>query len=258
MGRSALPLQDARLTALMLLTTVVMAMGGKDFCSWKCAVFTQQWPSGFCKSLINQSDCIIPEAINDWTIHGLWPQTHTESSCDCWPLFRSDIQELEEELMQRWPTLVKKHTSFFFWSLEWKRHGSTAACEEGLNSPLRYFQTSLRLVDKFNLSSILKKADITPSCDRPYKVKELHGLLAPSFGEELEIQCVRDEKGRELWYQVKIPLSRAGFTVGCGNYTWEGQRSNPSPRNQPHPCPAKGSVYLLPINHQHPSEPCKH
>uniref|UniRef100_A0AAQ6IHE9 Uncharacterized protein n=1 Tax=Anabas testudineus TaxID=64144 RepID=A0AAQ6IHE9_ANATE len=64
----------------------------KPFCSWTCLLFTLQWPAGFCQSLSKEIPCRIPENINTWTIHGLWP-LHVLSCCNCWPMFHSDIQD---------------------------------------------------------------------------------------------------------------------------------------------------------------------
>ncbi|KAF3848186.1 hypothetical protein F7725_021214 [Dissostichus mawsoni] len=44
----------------------------KEFCSWKCLLFTLQWPGAFC-------------------------------------------QELEAELNEHWPSLLKSQSSFHFW-----------------------------------------------------------------------------------------------------------------------------------------------
>uniref|UniRef100_A0A3Q3GRU9 Uncharacterized protein n=1 Tax=Labrus bergylta TaxID=56723 RepID=A0A3Q3GRU9_9LABR len=87
----------------------------KHPCSWKCILFILQWPAGFCQSLNNESLCRIPESINNWTIHGLWP-LHAMRCCGCWPMFHSDVQELEAELTEYWPSLLKIKSSFHFWS----------------------------------------------------------------------------------------------------------------------------------------------
>ncbi|KAK1900526.1 Ribonuclease T2 [Dissostichus eleginoides] len=122
----------------------------KEFCSWKCLLFTLQWPGAFCQN------------VNNWTIHGLWPQGVMDC-CRCWPMFKSDVQELEAQLNEHWPSLLK--------------------------------------------SQLLEDAHISPSCDRPYKLSEVQQALVPRLGEKLHIQCVTDEKEREVWFQVKVPLS---------------------------------------------------
>ncbi|CAJ1066269.1 ribonuclease Oy [Xyrichtys novacula] len=142
----------------------------KQFCKWKCLQLTLQWPAGFCQSLKEESLCAIPQSINNWTIHGLWP-LKAWGCCSCWPMFQSDIQELEVELNEYWPSLLKTRSSFHFWREEWEKHGACAACVEGMNSPLRYFQISLKLRQQFDIHRVLEAAAVTPSCDRMYKVR---------------------------------------------------------------------------------------
>ncbi|XP_041797143.1 ribonuclease T2-like [Chelmon rostratus] len=231
----------------------------KPFCSWKCLVLTLQWPAGFCQSLDKEDICHIPQSVNSWTIHGLWP-FRAYGCCNCWPMFRSDIQELEAELTEHWPSLLKKNSSFHFWREEWRKHGACAACEEGLNSPLRYFQLSLKLRGQFNIQQLLEDAGITPSCDRRYKVVEVQQVLAPHLGDRHVIQCVTDDKDRNVWFQVKIPLSR-NLTVGCDHHG-DAERdpepvSGPGPTASPaHPCPPQVPFYYFPIDHQQPRRPC--
>ncbi|XP_040040416.2 ribonuclease T2-like [Gasterosteus aculeatus] len=226
--------------------------GKKPFCSWKCLLFTLQWPGAFCQSLDKETLCKIPPSINNWTIHGLWPQK-VGRCCSCWPMFQSDVQELDPELNQHWPSLLKTQPSFHFWKQEWEKHGVCAACVEGMNSPLRYFQISLKLRGQFDIQRLLQEAGINPSCERPYKLEEVHPVLAPHLGDKHEVQCVTGDQGREVWFQVKIPISR-NLTVGCG-HRGDG---DPEARDsfQGHPCPPQVPFYYLPIDHQDPRRPC--
>ncbi|XP_059187568.1 ribonuclease T2-like [Centropristis striata] len=231
----------------------------KPFCSWKCLLFTLQWPAAFCQSLDNETLCRIPPGVDSWTIHGLWP-LGAYGCCKCWPMFQSDVQELEAELTEHWPSLLRTKSSFHFWREEWEKHGVCAACVEGMNSPLRYFQICLKLRGQFDIHKLLQDADITPSCDRPYKVEEVQQVLALHLGEKHVIQCVTDHKDREVWFQVKIPLSH-NLTLGCEHHS--GANRDPAPRSDPgwhpsngHPCPPQTPFYYFPIDHQEPLRPC--
>ncbi|KAM9359064.1 ribonuclease T2-like isoform 2-T2 [Symphorus nematophorus] len=191
--------------------------GEKPFCSWKCLLFTLQWPGAFCQSLDRETLCRIPRSVNNWTIHGLWRE-------------------------------------------EWEKHGVCAACVEGLNSPLRYFQICLKLRGQFDIQKLLEDAGITPSCDRLYKVAEVHEVLAPHLGDKLEIQCVTDDQDRELWFQVKIPLSR-NLTIGCDHHGDDDGdlASGFGPgwsSSSGHPCPPHAPFYYVPIDHERPQRPC--
>ncbi|XP_032364612.1 ribonuclease T2-like isoform X2 [Etheostoma spectabile] len=195
----------------------------KHFCSWKCLLFTLQWPGAFCQSLDEETPCRVPVSVTSWTIHGLWP-VKAFRCCRCWPMFPSDVQELEAELTEHWPSLLQTQPSFHFWLLE--------------------------------------DAGITPTCERPYKVAEVRQVLAPHLGDRLEIQCVTDDQDRELWFQVKIPLSH-NLTAGCdhrgdGDADWDVTSGRGAGRNvsDRHPCPPRGVFYYVPIVPQRPRRPC--
>ncbi|XP_068441611.1 ribonuclease T2-like [Clinocottus analis] len=229
----------------------------KHFCSWKCLLFTLQWPGAFCQSLDQQELCWIPQSVNKWTIHGLWPRK-AWSCCKCWPMFESDVQELDAELKEHWPSLLKDQPSFHFWRQEWEKHGVCAACVEGMNSPLRYFQICLKLRRQFDIQRLLDDAGVTPSCERPYKLVELRQVLDPHLGDKHEIQCVTDQQGREVWFQVKVPLSH-NLTVGCDHAPDGGPAPPPGPAwnsSHGHPCPPQAPLYYFPVDHQQPQRPC--
>ncbi|XP_047450463.1 ribonuclease T2-like isoform X2 [Mugil cephalus] len=228
----------------------------QHFCTWKCLQFTLQWPGAFCKSLKDEILCIIPPGIDSWTIHGLWPMK-AHSCCNCWPMFPSDVQELEAELSQHWPSLLKIKSSFRFWNEEWRKHGACAACVEGLNSPLRFFQICLKLRARYDFHRFLEEAGITPSCERVYKAEEVNEVLVPHLGDQYEIQCITDDQGREVWFQVKVKLSR-NLTIGCDHHGDPSRDPGPglSEPSSGHPCPPHVPVYYYPINHQQPQRPC--
>ncbi|XP_023817607.1 ribonuclease Oy [Oryzias latipes] len=267
MRRSVLPLLVTLSHALVILLPLVAmetqeeARGcrgasppqtSEHDCAWRCIIFTLQWPGGFCASLYNQTLCRIPDTVTDWTIHGLWP-LHAQRCCNCWPMFQSDVQELKDELVENWPSLLKTKSSFQFWEQEWAKHGACAACVEGFNSPQKYFQISLKLRKWFEIQRVLEDAGIAPSCERRYKVAEVQSILTPHVGDQYEIQCVLDHKDRQVWFQVKIRLSR-DLTLGCPHpEAGSGPGSGPSPG---HPCPPEVPFFYLPINHQKPERPC--
>lgn len=226
---------------------------GRPFCSWHCMKFTLQWPAAFCQSLSNASQCHIPHNVTRWTIHGLWPQ-HTAKCCNCWPMFPSDVETLKAELNDNWPSLLDIRTSYEFWHQEWTKHGVCAACVEGINSPQKYFQLSLQLRHKYNIDKLLEDAGITPSCDRLYKVADVKQVLDPHLGGKYEIQCVADAKGRELWFQLEIPMSRQ-LQPGCSAEEEDHQEGVPADSRR-HPCPPQTPFYYLPIVPLHPDRPC--
>eukprot|EP00064_Thunnus_orientalis_P023828 superscaffoldBa00009427_g24089 len=66
---------------------------------------------------------------------------------------------------------------------------------------------------------------------------------------------------REVWFQVKIPLSH-NLTLGCDHHgdadgdpvVGSGPERDPHPAG--HPCPPQIPFYYFPIDHQQPKRPC--
>ncbi|XP_030075571.1 ribonuclease T2 isoform X1 [Microcaecilia unicolor] len=219
------------------------------YCDWKCMKFVQSWPGSFCVFLGKRFNCMIPEFVNTWTIHGLWPND-VKDCCNCWNLFQSDLLDLESQLSLYWPSLINT-TSFLFWKNEWHKHGSCAGCIETLSSPSKYFRAALKLHTFYSMDIAFQRAGIVPSCDRSYPFKDLSRTLLSAFTKTPELQCVMDEKGREVLVQVKISLHR-NFSSGCEDFQ---EASNPS--SSPYrPCNKNSNIYYFPINRRTPRDPC--
>ncbi|XP_051534863.1 ribonuclease T2-like isoform X3 [Myxocyprinus asiaticus] len=186
-------------------------------CNWTCMLLTLQWPGSFCISLNNKSICKIPQNIQNWTIHGLWP-VHTGHCCDCWPIFHSHLQEIEPVLSQLWPSLLKGKNYFLFWREEWIKHGTCAGCEETMGSPVYYFQAAIKLRKLFDI-------------DR--------WVLS----------------GREAWIQLKFTLYR-NQTLGCHKQEGQKFNTMSWLSSSGHPCPKNTTIFYFPINYEHPNEPC--
>ncbi|XP_060799901.1 ribonuclease T2-like [Neoarius graeffei] len=222
-------------------------------CDWTCMLFTLQWPGSFCLNIDKENICKIPQNVQEWTIHGLWPQK-AHNCCRCWPIFQSHLQDLEPELSQLWPSFIKTRSNFTFWKEEWFKHGTCAGCAEIMSSPFLYFKTVLKLRLLFDIDNALTNAGIKPSCNVSYKYDDLHGALEPLLGDNFVLQCVKDEKEREAWLQLKIKVSKNG-TLGCQM----GEDLNSSrDRNTSYgyPCPTNATISYFPINYEHPKQPC--
>ncbi|XP_035477871.1 ribonuclease T2-like isoform X2 [Scophthalmus maximus] len=196
-------------------------------------------------------------------------ELHDQTSCCSWKRLVFTLQwpggfcqSLDNETLCRIPPSANNWTIHGLWTDEWRKHGVCAACVEGMNSPQKYFQICLKLRGRFDVHKMLEDAGITPSCERPYKVPEVHSVLAPHLGNKHEIQCVTDDKDREVWFQVKIPLTR-NLTVGCDHRGGGDIDGDPAAGSIPgrsfspgHPCPPQVPFYYFPIDHQRPRRPC--
>ncbi|KAI7800461.1 ribonuclease T2-like [Triplophysa rosa] len=224
-------------------------------CNWTCMLLTLQWPGSFCISLNNTNICKIPQTVQNWTIHGLWPE-HTGHCCDCWPIFHSHLQDIEPDLSQLWPSLVKAKNYFIFWKEEWIKHGTCAGCDETMGSPVHYFQTAIKLRKLYDIDSVLKTSGIETSCDVSYKYDDISSVLEPLFGRNYDLQCVTDKKGRQVWVQLKINLFR-NQTLGCHKQEQKQLFNTTAWLHSPgHPCPKNESIFYFPINYEQPHEPC--
>ncbi|XP_062872418.1 ribonuclease T2-like [Trichomycterus rosablanca] len=222
-------------------------------CNWTCMLLTLQWPGSFCLGIDNKNICRIPQNIDYWTIHGLWP-LHARNCCRCWPIFHSHLQELEPEISQLWPSLIKSRSYFAFWKDEWFKHGTCAACVENMGSAPHYFRTALKLRMLFEFDSLLAIAGIKPSCNVSYKYDEVHDALGPLLGDNYVLQCITDVKEREAWVQLKIFVSK-NVTLGCKKEEMM-QTFKSSNTTTGHPCPKNATIFYFPINYEHPKEPC--
>ncbi|XP_059389187.1 ribonuclease T2-like [Carassius carassius] len=224
-------------------------------CNWTCMHLTLQWPGSFCIGINNKTICKIPQTVQYWTIHGLWP-IRTGHCCDCWPIYHSHLEEIEPDLTKLWPSFIKGKHFFYFWKDEWVKHGTCAGCVETMGSPLLYFQTAVKLRKLYDIDNILEKSGIKTSCEVSYKLDDIRGVLTPLLGENYDLQCVTDSEGREAWIQLKIHLFR-NQTIGCLKQEQEQKFDLLAWSNSTgHPCPKNSTVFYVPINYENPHEPC--
>ncbi|XP_059807333.1 ribonuclease T2-like [Hypanus sabinus] len=214
-----------------------------DSCKWKCLIFAQLWPGSFCMSFPRKS-CHIPDQVNDWTIHGLWPNGHKFCNKSR-HLTKEDIDNLTDKLFHYWPSLTN-FEPFKFWANEWSKHGTCAACADSMSTPHKYFSLALQLRMKFVINKAFAAAGITPSCDKGYTLNHFHTALT-DFGTHVNLQCYKST-GRQILMQIKIPLSK-DFSIGCQPIEDNFNKS------YYHPCTSKSEIYYYPLT-SHPHDPC--
>ncbi|XP_069765774.1 ribonuclease T2-like isoform X2 [Narcine bancroftii] len=214
-----------------------------DSCKWKCLIFAQLWPGSFCMTLPPQS-CTIPDDVDGWTIHGLWPLGFLNCNSS-WHLTLKDIEDLSENLRHYWPSLTET-PAFTFWEKEWYRHGTCAACANSMSCPHKYFSLVLQLRSKFTINEAFAAAGITPSCNSSYKLEHLCSALS-AMGTDINLQCYTI-KNRQILMQIKIPLSK-DLSIGCNT-----PKENFSEQFY-HPCSNEAEIYFYPFT-DHPHNPC--
>lgn len=161
-------------------------------------LFVLQWPGTFCANQPGTKSCCEGKlTIDDWTIHGLWP----EKSQDCYPYccdLRSvkfshrSVASFEEDLKTYWPTLSCTNTDDGFHSNEWDKHGTCALPDlEALSDdPVRYyFQRTLELREALPLGEILANASIVPSDDTTYLPSDIIAAIRYYTGATPDLDC---------------------------------------------------------------------
>ncbi|XP_053553974.1 ribonuclease T2 [Bombina bombina] len=211
-------------------------------CKWDCLIFAQMWPGSFCPYSGNSFKCQIPQFVNSWTIHGLWPNGVTHC-CDCSVLFQSHLENIEGDMSIYWPSFTND-TNFFFWNNEWTKHGTCAICDERLSSPERYFGASLKLYQSLNIQRALMTANIVPTCNQTYKYLDILHVLQAEMGNNLKVQCSTDSKGRQLLNQVMFSLYPNLTSGSCSHLGL--------PYNS---CDSQ-KILFPPINYDPPHDPC--
>ncbi|XP_072346407.1 ribonuclease T2-like [Scyliorhinus torazame] len=226
-----------------LAATTAAQVDMKDRCHWKCLIFAQLWPGSYCMTF-TKFPCRIPAQVDGWTIHGLWPDG--KRCCNrTWQLTREDIDSLQGDLNQYWPSLIK-NDSFKFWKSEWYKHGTCGTCADSMSCPDKYFSRALELRTKFSIDKSLAAAGIKPSCDYSYTYEHIQSALG-YLGTHVNLQCYIHKK-QQILMQIKIPLSK-DLSAGC--HTDEENVS----KSYNKPCTKKSEIYLYPFT-THPHNPC--
>jgi len=87
---------------------------------------------------------IFEHSKNNYSIHGLWPQTdrtHWPSFCQRIPFDLEKLTPILEELHEKWYSDRGKDSSF--WEHEYEKHGTCSGLDE-----YTYFDTALQLFKK--------------------------------------------------------------------------------------------------------------
>ncbi|KAL6627525.1 hypothetical protein ACP70R_031251 [Stipagrostis hirtigluma subsp. patula] len=190
----------------------------------------QQWPGAQCGT---KRGCCFPDAAKpaaDFGIHGLWPQylsCRPAAGADafaivdgpprkkCWPANCDDrdplsllqIRDLLPELERNWPTLsCKKGATYMdFWSHEWRKHGTCSGFDQH-----GYFEASLALKARHNLTAILAGAGIVPSDEATYHLSGVRDAIREATEVNATVECSKDASGAAQLYQVYLCVAADG------------------------------------------------
>lgn len=159
----------------------------------------QSWPQTNCWEINNEweaaeskcSPCRIRDKTNQWTLHGAWPSNRRRNHPSfCGGMkYRPELLDasLRSELEYKWPTMKSKSSDDAFWTHEWKKHGSCAGEVETMNSVSNYFSESLRLLNQYNVGSILEQSEIVPG--KTYELNRIHNAMKIGLRVNPFISC---------------------------------------------------------------------
>ncbi|KAJ3594048.1 hypothetical protein NHX12_006380 [Muraenolepis orangiensis] len=203
-----------RLPSLLLLwlgaatVSAAFVLSPPPQCMWTKLILTHHWPETFC----DIKHC--HPKMNYWTLHGLWPDMGQNCNSS-WTFNSSLIEDIMPDMQKSWPDLLQPTTTEF-WKYEWHKHGTCAAKAESLNSQHKYFSKALELYHKFDLDSVLKKFNITPSEDF-YSFPAIESAIENFYGVKPKIQCLHPAEGNtaQILGQIEICFSPDFTLLDC-------------------------------------------
>lgn len=192
---------------------------------WNIMKLTQSWPPAACIFVENEDQkCNITSSIQSWVIHGLWPtESGTQGPNFCnvsWKFDLDEVQTLRPRLDYNWPSIILGKTPEESWKHEWEKHGTCGATLAAISDELLYFNQTLGLHVKFNISQILAQGGVLPSSTKKYNPKDIQTILNDYLGFNPSITCVKEKKTENFYLeQVEVCLDKSFSPVDCDSRT---------------------------------------
>jgi ribonuclease T2 len=178
--------------------------------AFELLTLSQSWPQTSCWDINNKwnegnaecTNCKLPQAGNNWTVHGLWPTNRygihpefcgvgrTEGSHG----FYSGLQAL---LSNKWPGLNPYYRYNNFWKYQYKKHGTCASDVERVNSLKKYFLTAIELLDEYNVGKFFEDAGIFPG--NTYKFQQISNAIKNNIGTSTFVKCIYEPVSIISW-----------------------------------------------------------
>ncbi|XP_071162904.1 ribonuclease Oy-like isoform X1 [Mytilus edulis] len=200
-------------TVIFLLTSTAGAFSVK----WDHFTFTQEWPQTAClMGKAESKKCYIPDYINSFIIHGLWPssgKTEGPKNCSSVPFDINKIKNLTDELLHAWPNIYSSTGRYDFWKHEWDTHGTCALSLNTTGTEYLFFRKTLDLMKIYNASRYLSKMNIIPS-DTPYVTKTVQSVIQKALGVMPNLQCYR-YKSDYLLAEIRICMDKRFKLIEC-------------------------------------------
>jgi ribonuclease T2 len=181
-------------------------------------LLVRSWSPTFCEDLqVYEKQNCSRSPVEAFTLHGLWPeysngdwpQFCNASSFSLQPQGKEDGEEAafdEGDVRMRceWPSFHGADASF--WRHEVEKHGSCAVPVVG-KSEAAYFNTALRLHEKYDLNAALQHADISPSDVDYVQSKTLLTAIQTVTNTRALLACGYDGALSEVWMCLDLHLN---------------------------------------------------
>ena len=119
-------------------------------------IYATTWAPTFCR--VNPDKCV-EKPIQNFIIHGLWPQndsSYPQFCQPCEPFAKWQLQPLENELKEYWSDTGK--IDWVFLEHEWDKHGCCS-----FMSQKDYFTSVIELRKKWDYKKVFQSVDMHPN-----------------------------------------------------------------------------------------------
>ncbi|XP_048391751.1 ribonuclease T2 isoform X1 [Stegostoma tigrinum] len=232
---------------LLIIAMVLVETSDCKNHSWNILILSQHWPQTVC--LMVSETCKVPQNIDYWTVHGLWPK-RDEMCNNSWHFEIQNVMDILSELKLWWPDVLHPNSTQL-WKHEWQKHGTCAATLQSLDTQNKYFSKALDLYHKINLNSVLKKLDILPS-SKYYTLEMIENALVSVYGVTPKIQCLKGSSAQILG-QIELCFTKEFEPLNCThdvsgtNVTKDNKQSATSLNFSE--CELDQQIYYPPIEH---------
>lgn len=180
-------------------------------------LFSQQWSVGYCSGAY-QDKCITENERNFWTIHGLWPSSNKSDPEFCNKTLRYNatvLQPIVEQLELYWPSVTVKNFNIF-WKHEWQKHGTCATMVPELDGLFNFFNSTLNLFYKYNLTEYLYNSGVTPSSQKAYTLEAVRMALLDDMKESTNFVCYNNKNySAPVLAEIRLCLNKELQPINC-------------------------------------------
>ncbi|XP_037273962.2 ribonuclease Oy [Rhipicephalus microplus] len=204
------------LQALLLAYLGGLAACGKDASTVTYFMFSQQWSTGYCSAAHDK--CIKENERNFWTVHGLWPSSNSSTPEFCNRTLRynaTTLGPLVPQLDLYWPSLTSSNNNIF-WKHEWQKHGTCATIVPELDGLYNFFNETLTLYLKYNITEYLLNSGVVPTSEKTYQLQTIKNALHDDIKGAANFVCYSSRNySAPVLAEIRFCLDRQLQPIDC-------------------------------------------